>query len=140
MIRRPPRSTLFPYTTLFRSRRPLAPAVLTVELRASGLEMVRFYGFRNETDASQPDSVYRVDERQSLFAPAATVPLAPRLRLTLGPLVKYAHTHADTATILTRTGPYYGAGYFGQIGTRALLRSEERRVGKECRSRWSPYH
>ena len=24
--------------------------------------------------------------------------------------------------------------------TRQLLRSEERRVGKECRSRWSPYH
>src|SRR5260370_5815380 len=24
--------------------------------------------------------------------------------------------------------------------TRLLLRSEERRVGKECRSRWSPYH
>src|SRR3712207_8338225 len=23
---------------------------------------------------------------------------------------------------------------------RQLLRSEERRVGKECRSRWSPYH
>ena len=23
---------------------------------------------------------------------------------------------------------------------RPLLRSEERRVGKECRSRWSPYH
>ena len=22
----------------------------------------------------------------------------------------------------------------------ATLRSEERRVGKECRSRWSPYH
>src|SRR3712207_8895897 len=26
MIRRPPRSTLFPYTTLFRSRRALRPA------------------------------------------------------------------------------------------------------------------
>ena len=24
--------------------------------------------------------------------------------------------------------------------TAAILRSEERRVGKECRSRWSPYH
>ena len=24
--------------------------------------------------------------------------------------------------------------------TKAQLRSEERRVGKECRSRWSPYH
>src|ERR1051326_9531062 len=23
---------------------------------------------------------------------------------------------------------------------RAIFRSEERRVGKECRSRWSPYH
>src|SRR5256885_13211218 len=23
---------------------------------------------------------------------------------------------------------------------RTILRSEERRVGKECRSRWSPYH
>ena len=23
---------------------------------------------------------------------------------------------------------------------KTVLRSEERRVGKECRSRWSPYH
>src|SRR2546430_17478243 len=29
MIRRPPRSTLFPYTTLFRSQRQLARAALT---------------------------------------------------------------------------------------------------------------
>ena len=26
------------------------------------------------------------------------------------------------------------------IAARAMTRSEERRVGKECRSRWSPYH
>ena len=38
------------------------------------------------------------------------------------------------------------AGEMGQITgqkpviTRARKRSEERRVGKECRSRWSPYH
>src|SRR5574337_1867672 len=25
-------------------------------------------------------------------------------------------------------------------GLRTIVRSEERRVGKECRSRWSPYH
>ena len=25
-------------------------------------------------------------------------------------------------------------------GRRGITRSEERRVGKECRSRWSPYH
>ena len=27
-----------------------------------------------------------------------------------------------------------------QLKDNAYLRSEERRVGKECRSRWSPYH
>src|SRR2546428_13641022 len=26
------------------------------------------------------------------------------------------------------------------VGRKFVLRSEERRVGKECRSRWSPYH
>ena len=30
--------------------------------------------------------------------------------------------------------------FIGALGTLWLLRSEERRVGKECRSRWSPYH
>ena len=30
-----------------------------------------------------------------------------------------------------------GAGRFTEV---LLKRSEERRVGKECRSRWSPYH
>src|SRR6266702_4446625 len=28
----------------------------------------------------------------------------------------------------------------GLLGLGVRLRSEERRVGKECRSRWSPYH
>ena len=28
----------------------------------------------------------------------------------------------------------------GEYEKLTVLRSEERRVGKECRSRWSPYH
>ena len=28
----------------------------------------------------------------------------------------------------------------GVANARNIIRSEERRVGKECRSRWSPYH
>ena len=28
----------------------------------------------------------------------------------------------------------------GKVGIETIARSEERRVGKECRSRWSPYH
>ena len=30
--------------------------------------------------------------------------------------------------------------WLGCTGIWIVLRSEERRVGKECRSRWSPYH
>ena len=33
-------------------------------------------------------------------------------------------------------GPRPGGGPLGGL----IVRSEERRVGKECRSRWSPYH
>src|SRR5258707_6683898 len=36
MIRRPPRSTLFPYTTLFRSLREGGPAPVAVEVGAVG--------------------------------------------------------------------------------------------------------
>ena len=41
---------------------------------------------------------------------------------------------ADTATLKVAA--------LGHAGSRpaGLTRSEERRVGKECRSRWSPYH
>src|SRR3989442_15903619 len=44
MIRRPPRSTLFPYTTLFRSRSLLAPltkASLGVDPASAGLAIAR---------------------------------------------------------------------------------------------------
>ena len=35
---------------------------------------------------------------------------------------------------------YYGLCVLVKKGGSAAIRSEERRVGKECRSRWSPYH
>src|SRR2546426_11727584 len=43
-----------------------------------------------------------------------------------------------------QVAPFYLAGFILMLffGPRqpSELRSEERRVGKECRSRWSPYH
>jgi len=102
-------------------RRPLAPAILNVELRASGLELVRFYGLGNATDGSRPDSVYEVRQRELLVGPRVTVPLAPRLRLALGPLLKYSHTAGDPGTVFATTGPHYGAGHFGELGAGAAL-------------------
>src|SRR2546430_13376052 len=64
---------------------------------------------------------------------AAVAPLAAR----------HAHAELDDTPIID-------AGFFVLLGNDEYLlrqlaageaaRSEERRVGKECRSRWSPYH
>ena len=40
-----------------------------------------------------------------------------------------------------RVSDWQGSQYLVNTATgKTQLRSEERRVGKECRSRWSPYH
>src|SRR3712207_9566021 len=47
------------------------------------------------------------------------------------------------ANVTRGEGVVRGVGYavgFKNIGFSEGFRSEERRVGKECRSRWSPYH
>src|SRR3989475_13304434 len=102
MIRRPPRSTLFPYTTLFRSG-----SIIELNL--------------------VPD-----DPRQ----------VVARIRLNSTTPVK-TDTRAKLA-ITSLTGPSIIQLSGGTPQSPALTtvnkRSEERRVGKECRSRWSPYH
>ena len=59
-----------------------------------------------------------------------------------------AHTAVDKAEteqqelarVLNADVPAVLADWCKAHGALLLLRSEERRVGKECRSRWSPYH
>src|SRR3712207_8547943 len=84
MIRRPPRSTLFPYTTLFRSkpcrisvdRRPLAKAVTlglrTVAVSAAGRPVVATDGTRTlawmplaEDDGEKDEPVRRRSEEHT---------------------------------------------------------------------------
>src|SRR5256886_17614057 len=93
MIRRPPRSTLFPYTTLFRS----------IQQVQAGLMAIYVSGWQVAADANHALEMY---PDQSLY-PSDSVPALLRR-------INNALKRAD--------------------------RSEERRVGKECRSRWSPYH
>ena len=44
--------------------------------------------------------------------------------------------------IIATVAGYAATENYGVVGMSAktATRSEERRVGKECRSRWSPYH
>ena len=49
-------------------------------------------------------------------------------------------TRSVTATLASALAPAPFAFFPSFLATFAGFRSEERRVGKECRSRWSPYH
>ena len=53
-------------------------------------------------------------------------------------LISYEETLAECCAF---THPEFRRqGFFSRLLDEAVSRSEERRVGKECRSRWSPYH
>src|SRR3712207_9392710 len=106
MIRRPPRSTLFPYTTLFRPR-----SVLVCESKNGVCATCYGRDLARGTPVNHGEAV-GVIAAQSIGEPGT--------QLTL------------------RTFHIGGAA---QIADQSFIeRSEERRVGKECRSRWSPYH
>src|SRR3712207_9312847 len=108
MIRRPPRSTLFPYTTLFRSR--------TVDPE------IRMY------QASSSEMFGKVVESPQ----RETTPFYPRSPYG----VAKVYGHWITVNYRESFGLYAVSGILFNHESR----SEERRVGKECRSRWSPYH
>src|SRR2546429_9483655 len=105
MIRRPPRSTLFPYTTLFRSRYHAEHPYIF----RSGDQEFRVSYLPAESDSAMfgGNSNWR------------------------GPI--WMPVNALLIRALLQYYMYYGNGFI-------VERSEERRVGKECRSRWSPYH
>src|SRR5256885_16412012 len=109
MIRRPPRSTLFPYTTLFRSRFLVLGRQL---FTPSGEDRTTLLVSVGHTDA--PGALYRLLE-----------PLA-RHRVSL--------TRIESRPSRRRKWDYV---FFMDLQGHAD-RSEERRVGEECRSRWSP--
>src|SRR5258708_36881151 len=110
MIRRPPRSTLFPYTTLFRSVFDL--------IAPDGRALVRGVAFLESYRLTNA-GVYQIVDRDSDSFDAG----AYQLTLVRNPGPNQADS-GETNTIVA-----------GQTE-----RSEERRVGKEGRSRWSPYH
>ena len=74
------------------------------------------------------------ETRRSVYALNKNLPLpAGEVAAIIEHAVK--HTPSSFNSQSTRVVVLFGAEHEKQ-----LPRSEERRVGKECRSRWSPYH
>src|SRR3989441_11832529 len=154
MIRRPPRSTLFPYTTLFRSD-DLVQETFIRAFRAVG----RFRGqcqFRTWLltiggnvlkDAARRFRQVRVvpldDELRSRDGDPHETAVADETegRLREG-LERLPHMQREGVLLRAQQGLEYEeiAAALGTSPGAARGRSEERRVGKEGRSRWSPYH
>ena len=94
--------------------------------------------------AGVSESVQVVAEFNPVFSSSRTGPSTAVTRDDLATLP----TVSGRITDITRLTPQYGgSGTFAGQDNRAnnvtidgSYRSEERRVGKECRSRWSPYH
>lgn len=84
-------------------------------LRASGIEVVRFFGFGNETPRIAPDFFYRVPQQQYVAAPSVTFPFGGSGAFTIGPVLKYAHTNLEAGRFISVSQPY-GVGSFGEVG------------------------
>ena len=97
----------------FRGTAP--PAVVTLQLRASGIDVLRFYGFGNETVDSGSNDFYKVKQQQYLVAPALQFPLSSSANLSLGPVLKFAHTNLESGTFIDVARPY-GVRDLGQVG------------------------
>src|SRR5256886_16030321 len=128
MIRRPPRSTLFPYTTLFRSLAACGagdgPAAGAVSI-GTAEEAVRAQGETVARFAREAGAWLRPLGASFWAAHAEATALDGAIVLSVGTLVTLVgETAAETERAVAAAG----------------VRSEERRGGKECRSRWSPYH
>src|SRR3989454_8829312 len=65
MIRRPPRSTLFPYTTLFRSLTPTYRLLKGVPGRSYGLAIARRLGVSEEVLAEAERGVPEADRKST---------------------------------------------------------------------------
>jgi len=96
-----------------------------VTARASWVDVVRFYGFGNETRAPRPDAYYKVQQADYIFAPALVVAFSRRARFAFGPRLEAAQTTLAAGTLLDSLRPY-GTRHFGQVGAQIEFRGDAR--------------
>jgi hypothetical protein len=109
--------------------------VLAAEARASQIEIIRFFGFGNESPAPERDEYFEVKQTQLAFAPSMQVPLASRLTLSVGPSLQRYTTSLRRDRFISVARPY-GSEPFGQLGAGAELRLDTRDVPTAAQHGW----
>src|SRR5256886_17313231 len=132
MIRRPPRSTLFPYTTLFRSFSSVLDAGVKGRIATEMLRVLRpngailWYDLRIDNPRNLDVRGITRREIAALF-PSCRIELR---RVTLAPPVpRWVAARSRTAAFLLAGIPLLRTHYLGALQPGAPTRSEERRVG-----------
>lgn len=113
-------------------RRANSSVHATVFARISGLDVVRFFGFGNETHALAASSFYKVDQEQFVIEPLVVFPLAGQLTLGIGPTLKRVVTSRDANRFISLSQPY-GSGAFGQMGARLRITADTRDTAENAR-------
>ena len=111
------------FTGEFRGIVP--PVVVTLQMRASGIDVLRFYGFGNETPDTSSQNFYKVKQQQYLFAPALAFSLSRAATLSIGPVLKFSHTNLVGGTFINVARPY-GVEDLGQVGAAADFQVDTR--------------
>src|SRR3712207_7159268 len=101
MIRRPPRSTLFPYTTLFRSGRAERSSSPSAPLPPRGEEHEAQQRERHEVGERQPVDVYR--RRRRLRSEEHTSEIQSRQYLVCRLLLEKKYHYMTTRHVLSPT-------------------------------------
>src|SRR5947209_1487727 len=105
------------------------PVLAPVALRAAPVPEIVMSSYGGQLD--EPFRWFLADPFEQRTG--ARVTLVPSLSLEVIAKIKASPTSPPFDVILLDEGPHLQAAADG-------IRSEERRVGKECRSRWSGYH
>ncbi|PYP63318.1 MAG: hypothetical protein DMD37_06670 [Gemmatimonadetes bacterium] len=103
----------------------LAPASVSLRARASGLDVIRFYGFGNETVDTGSLAFHKVKQQQYLVAPALELGGERAARVSFGPVFKIARTRLEAGTLVEAIRPY-GVAEFTQIGAAGDVRFDTR--------------
>lgn len=87
-------------------------------LRASGIEVLRFYGFGNETERQGNDEFHRVPQQQYTASALLSFRVGRAGQLGFGPVLKYTDTDLEAGRFITLAPPP-GVGRFGEVGMQA---------------------